>query len=61
MPAHRSECAIAQIPRYAWIIEDRSLHDTSREDYLIASWVVVRLMSVNDQESRQGNACTQAS
>ena len=48
MPAHRSERAIAQVLRYAWIIEDGSLHDTGREDYLIASWVVVCLMSVND-------------
>lgn len=61
MPAHRSERAIAQVLRYAWIIEDGCLHDTGREDYLIASWVVVCLMSVNDQEPRQCHACTQAS
>ena len=58
MPAHRSECAIAQVLRYAWIVEDRSLHYAGREDYLIASWIVVGLMSVSDQEPRQCHACT---
>ena len=43
MPAHRPKSAIAKVLRYAWIVEDRSLHDTGGEDYLIASWVVVRL------------------
>lgn len=49
MPAHRSKGAIAKVLRYAWVVEDRSLHDTSGEDYLIASWIVVRLNSVSDQ------------
>ena len=52
MAAHRSKCAIAQVLRYAWIVEDGGLHDTGREDYLVASWVVVRLVRVSDHESR---------
>lgn len=56
MPAHRSESAITQVLRYAWIVEDGSLHDTSGKDYLITSRVVVRLMSISDQESQ---LCTQ--
>ena len=47
MPAHGSKCAITQVLWYACVIKDRSLHDASGEDNLIASRVVVRLMSVS--------------
>lgn len=59
MPTHRSKRAIAQVLRYAGIVEDGSLHDTSGEDNLIASWVVVRLMSVSDLKLQRCRACTQ--
>ena len=48
MPTHRSKRAIAQVLRYAWIVEDGRLHDAGWEDYFIASWIVVCLMSRSD-------------
>ena len=59
MPAHRSKGAIAKVLRYAWVVENRSLHDAGGKDYLIASWIVVRLSSVSDQDPQWCLVCTQ--
>ena len=53
MAAHRSKCAITQVLGNTWFVEDGGLHDARREDYLVASWVVVRLVRVSNHELRR--------
>lgn len=57
MSTHRSERTVAQVLRYAWVVEDGSLHNAGRKHYLIASWVVIRLMRVSDGHRWRQHAC----
>ena len=58
MPAHRSERTIAQVLWNAGVVEHRSLHDTGWKNDLIASWIVICLISVSAQGSWRCHADT---
>lgn len=43
MPCYGAECPVTQVLWYRRVIEDRRLHDASREHNFITSWVIVGL------------------
>lgn len=47
MPTDRAKRTIAEILRYTWVVEHRSLHDSGRENYLIPGGIVIGLSRIS--------------